>query len=129
MSANGERRRVQRYAFEVCLDGQLSAQPVKLIDLSLDGAAIIHNFALQSGRIGRFEFRLEGESVAIIAEVVRCRFRGKSSDGFGSYQSGLRFHEGAGLKLAAVRKALTLLVTRELEEQKRSRNAAVAVSA
>lgn len=125
-----ERREVQRLVLSPGMDATICSQPVRVVDLSLSGAGIIHPSPLQSGRLGRFELVAGGETISIIAEVVRCRLdKGRGGAAEAVYHSGIRFHQGANDELGAVKRVLTVLVSEALEAEKLARCVQFAASA
>lgn len=125
-----ERRRVQRLVLSRPMEATICSQQVTVVDLCLSGAGIVHAAPLQAGRLGRFELEAGGETISVIAEVVRCRFdKGKGGATEAAYHSGIRFHQGANDEMGAVKRLLTVLVSETLEAEKLARCVQFAASA
>jgi len=70
------------------LKGLVTARiPVRLVDLSLGGARVAVEAALQEGAVHEFEFDLAGETVVTRALVKRCR----SVDAGSGFEVGIEF--------------------------------------
>lgn len=110
-----ERRHFQRLEFEEPLVAYFGTIDAEIVDLSLQGARIIHVQPLANGRTGRLRFRWLGHSVAVEAEVVRCRIE-RSVSGSSLYSSGLRYRT-EGQTAGALREVIANQVLRALEEQ------------
>ncbi|MGH9456622.1 MAG: PilZ domain-containing protein [Thermoanaerobaculia bacterium] len=110
-----ERRHLQRLEFEEPLVAQFGAMDAEIIDLSLEGARILHTQPLANGRTGRLRFRWLDHTVAVEAEVVRCKIE-RSSGGGTLFSSGLRYHS-EGQMPVDIRDVIAEQVLRALEEQ------------
>jgi hypothetical protein len=118
MTSKRERRRVQRIRFRDPLGGSISNGALSIVDLSVTGARAVHNFPLKSGRSVRLDFLLRGERLSLTCNVVRCRLERSESAGT-TYFSGLQFVNDA--ELGPLRRLLTEIVGRDLEERRRQR--------
>jgi hypothetical protein len=98
--------------------GNLSNGSISIVDISLTGAKLQHNFPLSSGRRVRLDFSLRGERISLSCDVVRCRAERTESKAL-SYYSGLRFSDPAELAHSPLRHILTDIVARDLEERRK----------
>lgn len=95
MNRSGEKRKAARVNFPQPIDANLANMPVRLVDISTSGARVEHDFPLTNGKRLQLNFRCDGESISVLADVVRCRLE-QSARSFArkmGYTSGLRFVE------------------------------------
>jgi hypothetical protein len=115
-----ERRRVQRVQLPGPTLAALGAQRAFVVNLSTEGAAIVHSTPVTTGRKYALDATVANVAINAECELLRCRLVGKAEDGTPLYQSGLAFKGG---DLRNVRSALTALVAAEIERTRRARAA------
>lgn len=116
-----ERRRVQRIRFKLPIAGSVQGGTLSIVDLSVTGAKAQHDFPLPSGRNMKVDFFLRGERISLTCSVVRCRLERSGSKA--AYSSGLKFSDDAELASSPLRRLITEIVGRDLEERRKQRRA------
>lgn len=112
-----ERRHHQRLHFEEPIDGEFGTVECEIVDLSLQGARILHVQALSTGRRAGLHFRWLDRPLTIDSEVVRCKFDRKAEHGGNLYVSGLRYPNPADEGSRLLKDIITEQVIRAVEEQ------------
>ncbi len=84
-----ERRHVARIQLDAPITTKVSTSRVTLLDLSLDGARIEHNFPLSRGKQLTLHLEHLGQHIDVQCEVRRCAL--VQRDGVIDYTSGLHF--------------------------------------
>ena len=89
-----ELRHGERFVVLGSIQGTFGPADLRLLNLSLNGAQIVHPQPLRIGSKGRIQFRLDDVSAAISAAVIWSRLS-KQSDSSGKllYESGLRIEQ------------------------------------
>ncbi len=98
-----ERRVVQRIHFDRPLRANVPNGYVSIIDLSLTGARVQHDFALTSGKQIRLDFEWNSRRVLLSCRVVRCRLERASGKQAVTYFSGLRFTDSQEIQSSPLR--------------------------
>ena len=100
----------------------MPAGNVVIVDLSIVGARVEHQFALAAGRRVRLDFACEGESISLLCDVTRCKLqRGSGRTGV-VYASGLRFCDPPESSAAALKRVITGFLVRKLAARKEARS-------
>lgn len=120
MNSHQERRKVQRIRFKLPLAGTLPTGSISIVDLSISGAKVEHDFPIPAGRTVRLDFLLRGERISLSCSVIRCRLERNGSNRT-AYSSGLRFASDAELNTSPLRRLLADIVGRDLEERRKQR--------
>jgi hypothetical protein len=107
------RRRVERIRLFPPLRGWIDRVEVELDELSLDGARVRSNTALEVMATRIFSFEWDEERVDVEIEITRCRLDQRSR----RYESGLRFHRPEGRVVAGIRRLIDAHVEEALEQQ------------
>lgn len=124
MAASGEKRRLQRVEPDYPVIGQLPAGNVMIVDLSIVGARVEHQFPLAAGRRVRLDFGCEGESISLLCDVTRCKLQRSSGRTGVIYASGLRFCDPPESSAAALKRVITGFLVRTLAARKAARSVA-----
>ena len=110
----GKERRFQRLRFEQPLAAQFGSVETEVLDLSLQGARLVHLQPLPAGREGDLRFRLMDREIVVRSEVLRCKLETPAAGAKGNlYASGVRFKGSAG----PLREVIAERVLHALEEQ------------
>jgi len=97
-----ERRRTQRIAPAQPIEGLLSKQAVKIVDLSTDGARVEHASPIAGRKVVELRFTFEGETLVVSCELIRSRLqRGRDSEAV--YCSGIRFLDSSAVAISQMR--------------------------
>jgi hypothetical protein len=97
-----ERRRTQRIAPEQPIQGLLSKQAVRIVDLSAGGARIEHASPIAGRKVVELRFPFEGETLVVSCELVRSRLQ-RGRDGEAVYCSGIRFLDSSAAEISQMR--------------------------
>jgi len=94
--------------------------PVRLLDVSLNGARIVSEARFGPGSAEELTFDWNGMDIRVACTVVRCTLYSfaKSPGDKSLYQTGLRITETIGNSDRALRELIASYVIRALEEQK-----------
>ncbi len=105
---------------DVPIPARMHDLPVRIFDLSLNGARVVGEARFGPGSEHELEFRWNDMPVRLACNVVRCTlFSFAKAPGERSmYQSGLRVTETIGDSDRVVRELIATYVIRALEEQK-----------
>ncbi|HUP65067.1 MAG TPA: PilZ domain-containing protein [Thermoanaerobaculia bacterium] len=110
----GKERRFQRLRFEQPLAAQFGSVETEVLDLSLQGARLVHLQPLQAGREADLRFRLIDREIVVRSLVLRCKLETPAVGAKGNlYASGIQFTGSAG----PLREVIAERVLHALEEQ------------
>ena len=100
------------------MKGLVRARKVRILDLSVAGACIEHNFAMSRGSRVRLQIEWDKKHIALPAVVTRCVLMGYTEGvkGIPIYQSGMEFENPDSNELMALKQLVDAHVTRALEE-------------
>lgn len=112
-----ERRVVQRIHFDRPLRASMANGYVSIIDLSVSGARVQHDFALTSGKQIRLDFEWNSRRVILSCRVVRCRLERASGKQAVTYFSGLRFTDSEQIQSSPLRDLIAERVSQELRDR------------
>jgi len=115
-----DRRQFHRIHLDVPLEAHLGEVPVKVLDLSRNGARIVSDARFSPGSEHELVFEWNNSEARAVCTVVRCTlFSFAKAPGEKSlYQSGLRIRETIGDSDQVLRQMIASYVIRALEEQK-----------
>ncbi|MEO8218660.1 MAG: PilZ domain-containing protein [Acidobacteriota bacterium] len=114
-----ERRTVQRIHFDRPLRATVANGKVGIVDLSISGARVQHDFALTSGKQMRLDFEWNSRRVILSCRVVRCRLEKSSEQQAVTYLSGLRFTDGEEIRSSPLRDLIAEQVSQDLLDSRR----------
>lgn len=110
---------LQRITLGERLIGMAEGKRAALIDVSLSGALIAHEFRADVGTRMRFQFDWRGESIIADCEVMRAQLHASPIKGaVALYRSGVAFRRFIGESEHVLRTMVSDLVTRALDERR-----------
>jgi PilZ domain-containing protein len=114
-----ERRQFHRIHLDAPLPARMGGVPVRLIDLSLNGARIVGEARFGPGTQHELQFDWDMKTLRVNCTVVRCTLFSfaKAPGEKSTYQSGLRITETIGDSDRLMRELIGTYVIRALEEQ------------
>ena len=115
-----ERRQFHRIHLDAPIAARMHEVPVRLLDVSLNGARIVSEARFGPGSAEELTFDWNGMDIRVACTVVRCTLYSfaKSPGDKSLYQTGLRITETIGNSDRALRELIASYVIRALEEQK-----------
>src|ERR1700737_3600819 len=115
-----DRRQFHRIHLDAPLPAYMRDVPVKVLDVSLNGARIVSDARFSPGSEHELQFTWNDMEARLLCEVVRCTlFSFAKAPGEKSlYQSGVRIKETIGNSDRVLRELIGSYVIRALEEQK-----------
>jgi hypothetical protein len=115
-----ERRQFHRIHLDAPIAAHMRDVPVRLIDVSLNGARVISEARFGPGSEHELIFEWNGLDIRVVCAVVRCTLYSfaKSPGDKSFYQSGLKITETIGHSHRSLREMIASYVIRALEEQK-----------
>ena len=128
MSCVDNRRRVARVDLDPFIQGFVGATPVRLVDLSVDGAGVEHDTPLIAGAIVKLIFTYGDVRLELPALTVRCRLQKAVARNTFVYRSGLRFTQLPHETKRTLASVLHALILPELEKARLRPDAAAIVA-
>ena len=116
-----EKRRIQRISPDYPVIGQLPTGNVVIVDLSIVGARVEHQFPLAAGRRVRLDFSCEGETLTLLCDITRCKLQRTGTGGGVVYSSGLRFCDVPEATAGSLRRVIAAFVSRHLAQRRTRR--------
>ena len=113
---NTERRHIARIQLDAPLTTKISTWRVTLLDLSLDGARVEHNFPLARGRHLVLHLEQQQKQIEITCEVRRCNL--VKRDGGVEYCSGLHFVAVPPESMIVLREIIAETVRRDFQARR-----------
>lgn len=114
--SNSERRHIARIQLDAPITTKISTWRVTLLDLSLDGARIEHNFPLARGRQLTLQLEQYQKQIEITCEVRRCSL--VQRNGTVEYCSGLHFIAVAPESAVVLREIIAETVRRDFNARR-----------
>lgn len=114
--ANAERRHIARIQLDAPITTKISTWRVTLLDLSLDGARVEHNFPLARGRQLTLHLEQQQRQIEITCEVRRCNL--VQRDGAVEYMSGLHFVAVPPESMIVLREIIADTVRRDFQARR-----------
>jgi len=97
-----ERREFQRLALEEPVTGSFASQQVKIVEIGVLGARVMHEASIEEGTSGSLRFEWNGSEAELDCHVVRT----EHAPGSHEFVSGLRFAGAIGESDRTVRELL-----------------------
>jgi hypothetical protein len=113
---NAERRHIARIQLDAPITTKISTWRVTLLDLSLDGARVEHNFPLARGRQLTLHLEQQQKQIEIMCEVRRCNL--VQRDGTVEYCSGLHFVAVPPESMVVLREIIAETVRRDFQARR-----------
>ena len=116
MNDGQDKRRIQRIQLDSPIGAKVQTTTVTVVDISVTGARLEHDFPLTRGKHLSLEFHCNGQKVLLQCEVIRCKF--EKHDSRAVYTSGVTFAEPGGESVATLRQMIIDYIERDLEARK-----------